>query len=48
MCISAYHFKQAVREMGPDTGPKVHLKETDERALEVVDLATLRRFAARV
>ena len=47
MCISAHDFLSAVREMGPDTGPKVHLESTSERALEVVKLSDLKRFAAQ-
>lgn len=46
MCISAHDFLSAVREMGPDAGPKVHLQATHERALEVVKLSDLKRYAA--
>ncbi|KAI5360376.1 hypothetical protein Slin14017_G085510 [Septoria linicola] len=46
MCISAHDFLSAIKEMGPDTGPKVHLHATDERALEVVDYKTLKKYAA--
>ncbi|PPJ57444.1 hypothetical protein CBER1_04418 [Cercospora berteroae] len=47
MCLSAHDFKSAVREMGPDTGPKVDLSATDERALEVVSLDLLKNYAAK-
>lgn len=46
MCISAHDFLSAIREMGPDCGPKVHLHGTHERALEVVKLGDLKKFAA--
>jgi uncharacterized protein (DUF2237 family) len=45
MCISAQHFKQAIKEMGPDEGPKVDLKATSETALSVVRMEELRDFA---
>jgi len=45
MCISALHFQQAIKEMGPDLGPKVHLEATGERALETVKLEELREYS---
>jgi uncharacterized protein (DUF2237 family) len=45
MCISAHDFRQAIREMGPDTGPKIDLKATHERALEVVSMGDLKKYA---
>lgn len=46
-CISAYDFKEAIKEMGPDTGPKVYLSATHEKALDVVSLAQLKNFATK-
>lgn len=47
MCISALHFKKAIREMGPDTGPEVDLQATSERALEVVSMGDLKCFSGK-
>ncbi|KAK5173417.1 uncharacterized protein LTR77_002098 [Saxophila tyrrhenica] len=46
-CISAHDFKEAIREMGPDLGPKILLSSTHEQALDVVSLAELKRYATK-
>ena len=46
-CISAYDFKQAIAEMGPDTGPKVYLSATHDKALDIVSLEDLKKFATK-
>ncbi|SMQ53651.1 unnamed protein product [Zymoseptoria tritici ST99CH_1A5] len=48
MCLSAHDFLEAIREMGPDAGPKVDLQATHERALEVVKLADLKKYGGSV
>ena len=47
MCLSAFKFAQAIKEMGPDTGPKVDLQATSERALEVVSLSDLKNYSGK-
>jgi uncharacterized protein len=44
-CISAHDFKDAIREMGPAMGPKVYLSATDKKALDIVPLEDLQKFA---
>lgn len=46
MCLSVHDFLSAVREMGPDKGPLVHLAGTSERALEVAKIEQLHRYCA--
>jgi uncharacterized protein len=46
-CISAYDFKNAIKEMGPDLGPHVYLSATHDKALDVVSLEELKRFAIK-
>lgn len=46
-CISAYDFKRAISEMGPDQGPKVYLSMTDQKALEVVTMDQLKMYATK-
>ncbi|KAK5700069.1 hypothetical protein LTR97_006204 [Elasticomyces elasticus] len=44
-CMSAHDFKEAIKEMGPDLGPKVYLEATDRKALDVVSMSDLKRYA---
>lgn len=46
-CISAYDFRQAVKEMGPDTAPKVDLNATHDKALDVIGLDELKKYASK-
>ena len=48
-CISAYDFKRAIREnkIGPDLAPKVYLSATDEKALDVLTIEELKRYATK-
>ncbi|KAK3705220.1 hypothetical protein LTR37_013381 [Vermiconidia calcicola] len=46
-CISAHDFKKAIVEMGPDMGPKVYLSATHDKALDVVSLSELKRYATK-
>ena len=38
---------QAIMELGPDTMPKVYLSCTDQRALDVVSLDELKKYATK-
>ncbi|KAK4560419.1 hypothetical protein LTR86_005615 [Recurvomyces mirabilis] len=46
-CMSAYDFKNCIKEMGPDLGPKVYLSATDKKALDVVSMSDLKRYATK-
>ncbi|KAF7188081.1 hypothetical protein HII31_10555 [Pseudocercospora fuligena] len=46
-CISAYDFAQAMKEMGPDKAPKVYLHATHDKALDVIKIDDLKKFAAK-
>ena len=46
-CISAHDFKACIKEMGPDLGPKIYMSATHEKALDVVSLGELKRYATK-